>query len=138
MKFLRSKLALFFASLFAFGSLAYATAYYGYNPSTGGEVTHGVTIDGGNVKPVISGTCGTRGTQLGGATTGSVVSGAVTTCTTVLTFAVAAPNGYFCSFQDLTTVADKIGQVSYTTTSCTSNAATIVSGDLVAFQAEGF
>jgi hypothetical protein len=116
-----------------------AASYFGWNPATGGEALHGVLIDGGAVAgPVVSGSCGTRGTIVSGAFTGTIVGGAVTTCTTVLTFAVAAPNGYHCEFEDLTTPADHIGQASSTTTSCSSNAATVVSGDTVSFMAVGF
>jgi hypothetical protein len=117
---------------------AYAATYYGWNPATNLETTHGVQIDGGTVLPVITGACGTRSAQLGGADTGQFTAGAVTTCTTTLTFLGAAPNGYFCFFQDLTTPADTIRQASYTTTSCTSQAATIVSGDVVMYSAVGF
>lgn len=89
-------------------------------------------------------TCGTVGTVTGsvanGIYTGTVVGGAVTTCTLKLTFGTAAPHGYVCSLHDQTTGADfnNFVQASNTTTSCTSNAATIVSGDTVLYQATPF
>lgn len=137
-KLVQFALGAFVAAALGFGALATASAYYGWNPLTGLEVTHGVLVDGGTTAPVISGTCGTRGTVVAAAAHGTVVAGAVTTCTTTLTFATAAPNGYLCGFKDLTTPADSIPQASFTTTSCTSTAATIVSGDTIAFSAEGF
>ncbi len=115
---------------------ASAAVYYGYNPATGLETFHGTFVDGGtgttNV-PVVSGTCGTRGTTVLGATSGTIVAGAVTTCTTTLTFANAAPNQYTCFFWDVTTPADPIGVGTGSTTACSSNAATIVSGDKIAY-----
>ena len=118
-------------------ALAASAPYFGYNPSTGLEALHGSLISGGT-SPVVSGTCGTRGATTGGAFAGTVVSGAVTTCTTTLTFPAAAPSGWQCRFTDLTTPADVIPQASSTTTSCTSTAATIVSGDTVGFIAVGY
>lgn len=116
---------------------ASAATYYGYNPATGLETLHGAAVDGGTAVAV-TGTCGTLGAVTAGATTGKVVAGAVTTCTIVLTFASAAPNGWVCFFTNLTTKADVVRQASSTTTSCTSAAETIVSGDTIAFHAFGY
>lgn len=124
-----------FTALFCTAALA--AVYYGYNPSTGLETFHGSLISQGTV-PVVSGTCGTRGATTGGASVGTIVSGAVTTCTTTLTFPSAAPNGWICRFADLTTPADAVTQASSTTTSCTSSAATIVSGDTLSYVATGY
>ena len=128
------------AGLLGLGTIAVAqTVYYGWNPTTGLEFTHGVLVDGGyGVQPVLSGSCGTRSGQTGGASHGTFVAGAVTTCTTTVTIANAAPHGFFCSFKDLTTPADSITTASYTTTSSTSSAATIVSGDTIYYSCEGF
>lgn len=118
------------AALFATAALA---VDYGWSPLTGLEAFHGAFVSQGT-KPVVSGTCGTFGTQLGGATAGSVAAGA-TTCTVTLTFPSAAPNGWLCRFNDLTTPADLIVQAASTTTSCTSNAATVVSADVIQYLA---
>lgn len=112
-------------------------SYFGYNPATGLETTHGSLVDGG-AAVVVTGTCGTLGTLTAAATTGKIVAGAVTTCTLVLTFPSAAPNGWVCFFNDLTTPADVVRQASSTTTSCTSVASTIVSGDVINFHAFGY
>lgn len=125
-------------ALLAVATVAVAATYWGYNPTTGLETFHGARVDGGTVQPVVSGTCGTRGAQVGGAFAGTSVAGAVTTCTMVLTFASAAPNGWDCHFKDLTTTTDTLPQASFTTTSCTSTAATIVSGDTIMYDAVGF
>lgn len=122
--------------LFA-ASLAWGAVYFGWNPSTGLETTHGTDVSGGP-PPVVSGTCGTFGTQLGGASVGEVIAGAVTTCTITLTFPSAAPTGWMCQFQDLTTPADSVKQASYTTTSCTSTAATIVASDKIQYTVTGY
>lgn len=116
---------------------ASATTYYGFNPNTGLETLHGSLVSGGTAVAV-TGTCGTLGTVTAGATAGKVVAGAVTTCTLVLTFPSAAPNGWVCVFTNLTTKADVVRQASSTTTSCTSAAETIVSGDTIAFYAIGY
>lgn len=125
-------LGLFAAAVLGFGALAVAQTYYGFNPSTGLEVLHGVLADGG-VAPVVSGSCGTRGTTVLGAYSGTIIGGAVTTCTTTLTFASAAPRQYTCFFFDVTTPADPIGVGTGSTTACSSNAATVVSGDKIAY-----
>ena len=109
---------------------------YGWSPVTGLEAFHGAFVSQG-VKPVVTGTCGTFGAQTGGATAGTVATGA-TTCTIILTFPSAAPNGWLCRFNDLTTPADLIVQASSTTTSCTSNAATVVSADVIQYLAVGY
>jgi hypothetical protein len=116
---------------------ASAAPYYGWNPATGLETTHGALVDGG-APPVITGTCGTIGAVTAGAVNGKVVAGAVTTCTLIVTFAGAAPNGWVCLFTDLTTPADTVRQASSTTTSCTTSASTIVASDVIAFSAFGY
>lgn len=130
--------------LFAIGALLVAgaalaqTVYYGFNPSTGQEGFHGYPVDFGyGTLPVVSGTCGTRTLQKGGAAHGTFVAGA-STCTTTVTFPTAAPNGYLCAFRDITTPADSITTASFTTVSGTSSAATVVSGDVIYYSCEGF
>lgn len=138
-KFTQFVLGAFAAAVLGLAGMAGAQTYYGWNPVTNLEVTHGVLVDGGAVAPVVSGTCGTRGTVTLGAYAGTIVSGAVTTCTTTLTFATAAPHGYLCTFTDLTTTADLIPQSgTISTTSCSSTAATIVAADVVKVVALGF
>lgn len=117
---------------------ANAATYYGFNPATGLETLHGNLVSGGTAVVVTANTCGTLGTVTAGATAGKVVAGAVTTCTLVLTFPAAAPNGWVCVFTNLTTKADVVRQASSTTTSCTTAAETIVSGDTIAFYAIGY
>lgn len=116
---------------------ASAAPYYGWNPATGLETTHGALVDAG-VAPVVTGTCGTIGTVTAGAVNGKIVAGAVTTCTLTLTFPAAAPNGWVCFFGDQTTPADTVRQASSTTTSCTTSASTIVASDVIIFSAFGY
>ena len=132
------KKILSFVAAMLVATAAVAATYYGWNPVSNLETTHGALVDGGTVQPVVSGTCGTRGTIVGGAHALDITSGAVTTCTTTLTFASAAPNGWNCRFDDLTTPASTVKQASYTTTSCTSQAATIVASDHLLVYAHGF
>lgn len=127
------------SSLVLAAAVAY-TAYSGLNPATGLFGLNGTlfsTDTAGANLPVVSGTCGTRGAQVGGSTSGSVISGAVTTCTTILTFPYAAKNFYVCAFQDITTGADTANLVNATPTSstCGTVAATIVSGDKIGWTA---
>lgn len=140
MKFLRSKLALFFVSLFAFGSLAFASAYYGYNPATGLEVSHGADVSGGTSPVVtVTGSSCTITTLKGGAYAGSFVEAGGTSCTFTVTFPSAAPNGWVCTITDLTTPADgPAKQASTSTTACVTGATTVVSNDVMQFTAVGY
>ena len=128
---------------FVFGLLLTASVFaadFGWNPTTGLEAFHGSLISQGTaaVVAVSGGGCGTLGTVTAGASAGRVIAGAVTTCQVTVTFPSAALNGWVCTFSDLTTVANLIRLASSTTTSCTTNAATIVSGDTFNFFAIGF
>jgi hypothetical protein len=135
---IRSSILGFAAGLLLVAGLASAAAIdYGWNPTTGLEAFHGALVTQGTA-PVVSGSCGTRGTITAGPNAGSIVSGAVTTCTTTLTFPSAAPNGWNCVFNNRTTPADIVTEASTTTTSCTTVAATIVSGDVLQFVAIGY
>jgi hypothetical protein len=62
---------------------------------------------------------------------GTITAGAVTTCTLSLTFSFTAPHGWSCMFNDQTTAADTVHQHSNTATTSVTNAATIVSGDVI-------
>jgi hypothetical protein len=79
--------------------------------------------------------------RLGGADSGSFLSGVAGTCTVVITINGAngstAPNGWACTASDLTTPADTIKQTAYTTTTATISGTT-ASGDLIAFSCKGF
>lgn len=130
------------AGLIAVTGLALADVYYGYNPSTGLEVTHGALVDGGTAV-VISGSsgCGTLTAKAAGADTGTVTIGTFSSsCAITLTFPSAAPNGWTCQFVDATTPADSphITQASSSTTTCVGTAGTIVTGDKLFFTARGF
>lgn len=132
MKFLRSKLTLFFASLFVF-SAAYA-AYYGFDPNTGLETMHGTLVDGSASAPTIAQTGQTISAQLGSTNAGTWVATGATTGAGTLTFAVAAPNGRACNFKDLTTPADALNQTSATDgKTVVTVAGTIVSADKFAY-----
>ncbi len=108
----------------------------------GGTATLGVPLMAPGViatgaAPTLSGSCA-AGTQIGGNTAGSFkFSAACSAGTVVLTFAGAAPNGWACHAQDMTTPADTLKQIAYTTTTATFTA-TAASGDQAVFQCSGF
>jgi len=91
-------------------------------------------VAGGNV-PGISG-CST-GTQAGGNQAGTFISGTSGTCTVILTFAVNAPNIWYCTSQNLTHPADMLQEYSSTPNSVTIQGPT-TSGDLIAFGCRAF
>lgn len=138
MKFLkdllsRSKYAVL-AAMLGLGGVAVAQTYYGWNPSTGLEVIHGADVSGG-VLPVLSG-CATISASVGGASAGKFVTSG-TSCTLTLTFPSAAPNGWTCFANDVTTPADKVVQSATTTTSC-SFTGTTVAADVIVWNAIGY
>lgn len=113
---------------------------YGWNPVTGLEAFHGALVSQGTL-PTISGTggCGTLTAKTGGPSSGTVTIGTfATSCTLTLTFPTAAPNGWNCTFGDLTTPADAVPQATSTTTTCVTTAATMVTGDTIKYMALGF
>lgn len=117
-----------------------SSVVFGWNPSTGLEVTHGADVSGG-VSPVLtySAGCGTVTAQAGGASAGTFTIGTfATSCTITITFPSAAPNGWFCTFNDLTTAADAPKQASTTTTNCVTTAGTMVTGDKAVWNAIGY
>jgi hypothetical protein len=89
----------------------------------------------GGTVPGISG-C-SAGTQVGGGSSGTFVSGTTGTCTVTLTFAFTAPNGWFCDASDRTTPANLISQSASTTTSCTITGTTVTS-DVIGFSANWY
>lgn len=119
---------------------ASAQVYYGYNPNTGLEVTHGADVSGGVLpKITVTGTSCTVGTIKGGASTGSFVETGGTSCTFTITFPAAAPTGWSCYVNDLTTPADGPAKAaSTTTTTWVSGATTVVSADVLQFSCVGY
>lgn len=139
-------LGAFLATVLGMAGLALATntgssIYFGYNPVTGLETTHGTDVSGG-ISPVITGStgCGTLTlATVGGASAGTVTLGTfATSCTLTITFPSAAPNGWACFFNDLTTPADQPKQASTSTTTCVTTAGTQVTGDVIQWSAVGY
>jgi hypothetical protein len=127
------------AVMLGLSTVAVAQVYYGFNPTTGLNTAQGVPVAAGKL-PVVTGTCGTIPAPVGGAGVFQVTTAGVTTCTLIVTLPSAAPNGVYCVFVDETTAADanNMHQASHTSTSCTSNAATIVAGDNILVEVNGF
>ncbi len=96
-------------------------------------------ISGGGTKFTASG-C-SNSTTVGGSTAGSFASGTTGTCTVVVTMngatGLAAPNGWACAANDLTTTADTIKQTASSTTTATLSGTT-VSGDVINFTCTGY
>jgi hypothetical protein len=113
---------------------AASAGYYGWNPATGLEVLHGSVVGGGT--PLTLTGCATISNSVGGASGGSFNTSG-TSCALVITFPSAAPNGWYCAAQDLTTPADTVKQNASTTTSCTF-AGTTVANDLIAYEVQGY
>ena len=81
--------------------------------------------------------CTTVSAIAGGPQAGSFATTA-TTCAPVITFANAAPNGWNCFAQDITSGHSVVfTQTATTTTSCTVTGTT-TSGDTVSFNATGY
>lgn len=72
----------------------------------------------------------------GGAATGSFVAGA-TSCSTVITFGITAPNGWICHPHDLTHPTDAITQTAKSTTTATIGG-TVTSADVIQFSCEAY
>lgn len=129
----------------AFAQTSNLSVYFGFNPSTGLNVTQGTAVAGGNL-PILSTTttsCGTYATvnssMVGGASTWQVTANSAGgTCTLKFTFPSAVPNGYFCVAYDETTVAKIWAQSAHSTTSCTVTAGTVASSDLILIEVNGF
>lgn len=90
-------------------------------------------ISGGTTFTIAAGGCGTTTSLTGGGIAGSFVAGQ-TSCIPVLTLATsaAAPHGYACFVNDLTTPANSIHQTSSTTTTATFTGTVTVS-DVINF-----
>lgn len=121
-------------------SLAFAAVtYFGFDPSTGLEATHGVLTDGSTTVLTIAQTGQTITAQKGGNNTGFWTATGATTGAGTLTFAVKAPTGRFCQFKDVTTPADSLVQTGATDgTTIVTVAGTIVSGDVIGYQCGAF
>ena len=111
-----------------------AQTYYGWNPTTGLETTHGADVSGGAL-PTLSG-CATISASVGGASAGKFATSG-TSCNLTITFPSAAPNGWYCTANDITTSADKVVQTASTTTSCTFSGTTSAA-DVIVWNAVGF
>lgn len=130
-------------------SAALAVTYYGFNPNTGLNTQNGLTVAGG-APPAVTGTCGTIPAPIGGSSTFQVNTAGVTTCTLTVTYSppagglagssAASPNGLYCVFIDETTPADanNMHQALHTQTYVTTNAATIVAGDIILVECNGY
>jgi hypothetical protein len=117
-----------------------ATTGTGFNPlytfSTTGDFTTGATTVGGTTFTASG--CSSS-TPVGGASAGSFDSGTSGTCTVTITMgnSVAAPHGWACFANDLTTSASTIKQTATTTTTVTLSGTT-TSGDVVNFACTGY
>lgn len=122
---------LFLGVVATMGIAAMATTYYyGWNPSTLLETSHGTLVDGSGGAPVIAQSGQTISAQAGGAQDGTWVATGATTGAGTLTFPVAVPTGRYCIFQDITTVADHLVQTTATNgVTVVTVAGTIASGD---------
>lgn len=125
-------------------SVALAAVYVGYNPNTGLNSQPGVPVAVGPF-PVLDATtsCGTLATvqasQVGGGAAFQVTANQATTCSLVVDFPSAAPNGYFCVAFDESTRAASFQQTAHSTLSSTVSAtAGVVSGDKILIECNGF
>lgn len=123
---------------------AVAAVYVGYNPTTGLNSSPGVPVAVGPF-PTLDATtaCGTLATvqasEVGGGAAFQVTANQATTCSLVVDFPSAAPNGYYCVAFDETTRAATFSQTAHTTLSSTVSAtAGIVSGDKILVECNGF
>jgi hypothetical protein len=82
--------------------------------------------------------CGAPTSLTGGSTAGSFLAHA-TSCTVTVTMGnlATAPNGWVCSVWDVTTTADAMKEIAYTTTTVTFSG-TIAAGDKIIFGCTGF
>lgn len=147
-KFLAGVLA---GAALIFGAISFAqvsnlSQYVGYNSLTNVVGQLGLPLSMGTLPTLGASTsCGTTSTVQASMVGGSGIfqlTANATTCTLQIVYptAAAAPNGIFCVFIDETTVADanNIHQASHTTTSCTSNGGTVVSGDKILVEVNSF
>lgn len=114
-----------------FGTVATAQTYFGANVVGNQMVLSGALVSAGGAAPVLSG-CATISASVGGPTAGRFQTSG-TSCTLVITFATAAPNGWACNAKDITTPADTVNEVSTTTTSATFAGTTVAADNIVYF-----
>jgi hypothetical protein len=113
------------------------TSDFGTVTSTGTYWTWSGFQDATPVAPIaatITG-CGTVTAVKGGATTGTFTAGQ-TSCVPVI-YLPYSPNGWYCSYWDITTNTDTLKQTASTTTTCTGTG-TVVNADVLYWQARGF
>jgi hypothetical protein len=91
----------------------------------------------GGSAPANSGTCAIN-SQLGGNTAGKFAANGVCAAGSIIfTFASAAPNGWACNANDLTTPADTVKQTGFTAGTATFTA-TMAASDVVTFSGMAF
>lgn len=86
--------------------------------------------------PTMTGSCSASG-QVGGNTAGTWVGSLCSSGTYILTFAIAAPNGWSCRAQDRTTTADTLNQTASSVSSATFTGTT-ANNDVVQFACTGY
>lgn len=86
--------------------------------------------------PTMTGSCSASG-QVGGNTAGTFVGSLCSNGTYILTFAIAAPNGWACRAQDRTTTADALNQTASSVSSATLTGTT-ANNDVVQFSCTGY
>lgn len=95
----------------------------------GGNFQPRAGIQSGGTKPTVTGCSNT--TTLGGAVSGSYVSGTTGTCTVTITLPAGPTNGYFCTAHDDTTAVDYTQSAIVTTVTTLTISGTTVSGDKI-------
>ena len=106
-----------------------------------GTVSAGAVISSGTVPTTNTGTCTTVGTATGGSTAGKFATTASCSlgATIVLSGLPTATNGYSCHADDNTTIATRIVQTAYTTTSATfTTSAATGTTDSITYLCMGF
>lgn len=106
-----------------------------YTISDAGIFNNQGMIAGGTQRITAGSSCGTVASAVGGAWAGAFNSGISGTCTIVVTPGFTAPNGFNCDATDLTTTADKLTQIAYTTTTCTFSGTT-ASADAITWKVQ--
>jgi hypothetical protein len=102
-----------------------------------GEVSATAHIATGTAPTGTTGSCAAS-SFVGGATAGKFSAVICTAGTIILSALPAAPTGYACEAQDMTTPSGTLKQTAYTTTSVTFQATTIAAADAVIYYCMGF
>lgn len=119
-------------------ALANTGGYTGWNPATGLNGFVGAEVSLGT-PPAVTMTGSTVGAVVGGPQAGTI---AVTTgnasSVVTITFPSAAPTGWVCNVQDVTTSADSPKPASTTATTWVSSSATLVTADVLQYSCTGY